>query len=491
MAVDPGGYDVPKYEDRRADDVVPEWQSRFGAGSNTASSTDDGNIIDQLTAFLQAVDERGSFAYNSGFFNTATGLNLDALIGGLFGSQRAPDRGSTTTAIVYGEVDTVVSPAADPSQVSTSIGDVYSVSGPVTIEFSDIAVFVFGPSTDGSVPTITIQSDTYTTTIPIIGTGLQVAEGMWSVLPTSDANIVSKNDPFEDPFGNGIIVLNLTGLLNASVETTGSESATFRGVETPVTSEEAGPIPGLAYEITTINSPIDGWEGVVNLDGVSPGALEDTDAQYRQRHLDTLGKGGTSTLIALKSILLDITLNPGVEYVEIYNNPKSSTDSAGRPGHSFEVVIEGGEELTIVTLIWENHPLGIETFGSTSVLISDTRAAGTHEIKYTRPTKRFVWSDVTITAGEGFPSEQISDIQESVAQSLTDFGQTLGVGRDIYIDELKQQIEVPGTQSVMILLGTASSATAPKPPVSAANVTVSDTELTVWDVSKISVTVIQ
>lgn len=482
MAVDPGGYDVPRFEERRADEIVPEWQLRFGAGSNTASSTDDGLIIDTLTAFAQACDEKGSLAYNSGFFNTATGLNLDALIGGLFGTQRAPDRGSTGQVVVYGDEGTIVSPAADPSQVSTPRGDVYGLTGPVTLEFGNIAVFVFGPTSGtGTSTTMTIGVDTYGPTLALQGTGFQVAQNMHALLPGSDVNIADKNEPYEDASGNGVLVIDLTGLQNSTVSATASEAEQFRGVaQTLATSVEPGDIPGQEGQINTIATPLDGWQGVMNTETVTPGATEDTDAEYRQRHLDTLGKGGTSSLIALISILRDITRNPGVEFVQIYNNPEGLTDSSGRPGHSFEVVIKGGEDLTIVTLIWENHPLGIQTFGAEEFLIEDERTAGTHIIRFTRPTEKPVYAKVTITAGEGFPAEDVSDIQNDVANTFVTFGDSLGIGRNVYIDELKQQLDISGTQSIEIELGFS-----PPPATAPANLTVGENELTTWDVSQI------
>lgn len=491
MAVDPGGYNVPRFEERRADEVVPEWQSRFGAGSNVASSTDDGLLIDELTAFLQAVDQKGSLAYNAGFFNSATGLNIDNLIGGLFGSIRAPDRGSIGPVVLYGDDGTIVSPANDPSEVSTPRGDVYSVAGPTTLVFSNLAVFIFGPAFGGvTTTTITLGGTAYGPTTDVIGTGFQVAQNMHAALPSSgDVNILSVNDIYEDPAGNGVLVLTLTGLLNSTVAATASQVAQSRGVEADATSIEPGAIPGQEGQLNTINTPISGWLGAVNLEDVTPGAAEDTDAQYRQRHLDTLGKGGTSTLIAMLSILRDITRNPGVEYVQIFQNLEPVIVD-GRPGRSFEVVIEGGAELTIVTLIWENHPLGIQTFGSTSVAIEDSRAAGQHLISYSRPMLRHVWVDVVITPGEGFPSTDTSDIQNQVSIELAAFGVTLGIGRDVYIDELKQQISLSGTQSIVITLGATALATDPKPALFPANLDVLERELTVWDVGKIEVTVL-
>jgi hypothetical protein len=490
MAVDPGGYPVPRYEGRRADIVVPQWQLRFGAGSNTASNTDDGLLIDVITALSQAADERGAEAYNSGFFNTAVGLQLDQLIGGFFGTKRAGDRSSVGPVIVYGESGTIISPAAAPDEIATADRqDLYTVAGPVELGFTNIAVFVFAPTTGvGTSTEITVNGVTYGPSLGVEGTGKAVAQNQWALMPSSDAQYSSKHDVFEDQDGNGVLVLTLNDLFNTTVTATASQVEQYRGTETLAKSIEPGAIQGDAYQLTVINTPVSGWIGVVNLEAVTLGATEDTDAQYRQRHLRTIAKGGTSTLIALKSILLDESRNPGVEYVQIYNNPVAPTDAQGRPGHSFEVVAEGGTDATLVDLIWENHPMGIQSYGLTTVTLVDERLAGDHLVSYTRPEKRYIWVDVVITAGEGFPSDPISDIQNEVATTFEAFGTALGVGRDVYIDEMLQALNIPGVSSVVIALGASSSA-AINPGTAVSNLLIDDRQLSVWAVDRIQTVV--
>ncbi len=485
--VEPGGYEVLPFEDRRIQ-VVDLWKGHFGPDSDTASETPDGLVIDILTKMAVAVDERGSEAYQAAFFTTAVGLQLDALLKPLFNSERAPDRGSAGTITVYGDLGTAIPAGSEAS--TTGRGDVYVVDTAVELEFSTTAVVVFGPATGPATSTtITIAGTLYAPFGVFNGTGLQVAQNQKAAMPASDVNILSISEAYEDPAGNGVLVIQLTGFLSAISTASASTVADFRGSTTTVTSEEPGAIPGDAFTITTITSGPKGWEGVTNLETVSPGALEDTDAQYRARHLATLGKNGSGTILSLLGQLRDIRLNPGVESVEVYNNFTGVTDANGLPPHSYEVVIEGGDADTIATIIWEDHQLGIESGGVVVKFITDPRAAGTHRIRFTLPTDRHVWCDVAIVAGEGFPPDEISDIEEAVSNSLFTFGQTLGVGRDIYIDELKQKIGIAGVASVTISLGTRPLATDSKPALIAANIDIAARELSIWDIGKIDVTV--
>lgn len=485
--VEPGGYEVLPFEDRRIQ-VVDLWKEHFSPDSDTASETPDGLIIDVLTKMAVAVDERGSEAYQAGFFTTATGLDLDAILKPLFNSERAPDRGSAGTITVWGDLGTTIPAASEAS--TTGRGDVYVVDTAVEIEFGTIAVVLFGPATGAPTTTsITIAGTPYFPAGVFNGTGLEVAANQLASMPASDANIVSISEAFEDPAGNGVLVIQLTGFLSVVSTAGASTVADFRGVTTTVTSEEPGAIPGDAFTITTITSGPKGWLGVVNLAAVTPGALEDTDAQYRARHLDTLGKNGAGTILSLLGQLRDIRLNPGVESVEVYNNFTSVMDANGLPPHSFEVVIKGGDADAIAKIVWEDHQLGIESFGLVTKFIQDPRAAGTHRIRFSRVIERHVWADVDIVAGEGFPPDEISDIQAAVSNDLVTFGDTLGVGKDVYIDVLKQKISLDGAESITISLGTRPLATDPKPAVVSANIDIDEREISIWDLGKIAVTV--
>lgn len=485
--VEPGGYEVLPFEDRRIQ-VVDLWKEHFSPDSDTASETPDGLIIDVLTKMAVAVDERGSEAYQAAFFTTAVGLQLDGLLRPLFNSERAPDRGSAGTITVYGDLGTTIPAAAEAS--TTGRGDVYVVDTAVELEFGTIAVVVFGPATGAPTTTsITIAGTPYFPAGVFNGTGIEVAANQLASMPASDANIVSISDAFEDPAGNGVLVIQLTGFLSVVSTAGASTVADFRGSTTTVTSEEPGAIPGDAFTITTIGTPISGWEGVANLDTVTPGALEDTDAQYRARHLATLGKNGAGTILSLLGQLRDIRLNPGVESVEVYNNFTSVMDANGLPPHSFEVVIKGGDADTIAKIVWEDHQLGIESFGFVTKFIQDPRAAGTHRIRFSRVVERHVWADVDIVAGEGFPPDEISDIEAAVSNDLVTFGDTLGVGKDVYIDVLKQKISLDGAESITISLGTRPLATDPKPALVAANIDIDEREISIWDLGKIAVTV--
>lgn len=481
----PGGFQLDRYEESRVK-FVQSWQDGFGPGSNTASDTPDGHIIDWGSGMGQSVLDKCGLAYQSGFLTTSGSVNqASQILGPLFNSFPKQATSSTGQVLAFGTVGT---PIIAGSAMSTSQqGDRYLMDSTAEIEQSRWVVFVWSPALDLSSQTVVIGPQSYGPTLALEGTGLEVATNIWSFLPVQDAQIVKKYDPYEDPNGNGVLIIETSGVLSALGTATASDVETLRGSLMAVTSEEQGAIPGESLTITQINTSTTGWDGVANLASVTIGSNADSLARYIQRHLDTLGKNGTSTLVGLIGRLRDVSVNPGIEYVEIYNNPFNIPDAEGRPPHSFEVVKLGGNDLTTAQLIWENHPLGIETIGQQDFLVEDPRTNNTHLVRLTNAEELFAWVDITITPGEGFPTLETSDIQAQVATNVVALGQSRGVGQDAYTKDISASMRLTGVEACLVETGIAFSAASAKPALSAANLTVSDLQILRWDTVRITV----
>lgn len=482
--VDPGGLQVDRFEETREKTVVL-WRDQYGPDANVASDTPDGHIIDWGTAMFQAVQEQTAASYQAQFLTTVPNVNGAAqIIGPLFGTFPAQATGSTGQVLAFGIVGTVIGQGSVCSTVQS--GSRFAMDQTLAIEQSIWLAFVFGPAVISTGVEIVIGPEDYGPSFGIVGTGLEVAQTAQGLF-TPDAQISKVFDAYEDGNGLGVLIIETTGIFSASVLATNSESEFFRGSLMPVTSEELAPIEAQALTITRVDTPApgDGWKGVANLSSVTVGSNAATLAQYIQTHLDTLGKNGTSTLVGLLGRLRDLDRNPGNEYTEIYNNPENVVDSAGRPPHSFEVVYLGGSGDTVAEIIWENHPLGIQSVGEQVFIINDPRTSKDHSVFATEATELFLWIDVEITAGEGFPTTAISDLQIEIANSVVAFGKTRGVGLDAYIEDIVTAIGLTGIKSSVISLGITTTAAAPKPPLSPSNLIVADTDILRWDTVRV------
>jgi hypothetical protein len=484
---DPGGLQTDRYEESRAK-IVESWKDKFGPDANTASDTPDGHIIDWGTQMVQTVNEQQASAYQAQFLTTVRNVNGAAqIIGPLFGTQPQQATGSTGEILAFGDVGTAIGQGSVCSTAQS--GARFSTDQTLAIEQSIWLAFRFGPAVQSTAVEIVIGPEDYGPSFGIVGTGLEVAQTAQGLF-IPDPQVATIYDAYEDANGLGVLILETTGIYSAAVSATNSDSEFWRGSLMPVTSEELAPIEAGALTITRVNTPApnDGWKGCANLASVTVGSNADSLAQYIQRHLDTLGKNGTSTLVGLLGRLRDTDVNPGNEYVEIYNNPTGETVD-GRPLKSFEVVYRGGSGQTVAEIIWENHPLGIQSVGEQEYTINDPRTSQPHSVYATLAHDLFAWCDVSITPGEGFPSTPVSDLQVQVANAIVAFGETRGVGLDAYVKDYATAMGLTGVEDCTISFGVTNSAVAPKPPLSPSNLIVADSDILLWDTVRVEVVI--
>ena len=470
----PGGFQADRFEESRAK-FVQLWRDNHGPNANTASDTPDGHIIDWGTAMAQAVIAEQVASYQSQFITTVLNVNGAAqILAPMFGTFPKQATGSTGQILAFGVVGTLIGAG---SVCSTSQGgDRFTTDGSLLIEQSIWLAFTFGPAVIGTQTEIVIGPTTYGPSFGIVGTGLEVAQTAFATL-TLDAQVAEVFDPYEDANGLGVLIVETHGILSATVSTTNSDSEFWRGSLMPVTSEELAPITAERLTLTRVDTPApdDAWKGCANLASVTLGSNPDTLAQYVQRHLDTLGKNGSSSLVGLIGRLRDVEQNPGIEYVEIYNNTGQTTDAGGRPPHTF------------VEIIWENHPLGIRSFGQDQYIVVDPRTSKQHSVFLTDATEQFIWVDITIVPGEGFPTTETADLQVDVANRVVAFGQTRGVGLDAYVKDISAATGLVGIESCVVAMQVRSSPSESKPTLSPSNLAVVDTAILRWDTVRIEV----
>ena len=118
----------------------------------------------------------------------------------------------------------------------------------------------------------------------------------------------------------------------------------------------------------------------------------------------------------------------GVSSATVVENDQITVDGEGRPPKSFECVVSGGTDNAVATTIWETKPAGIETFGNTTIIITDVRGTQ-REINFTRPAATNIAIQVTYTLydEEVFPV----DGEDTIKQVCVDYTNSLGLGVDV------------------------------------------------------------
>ncbi len=200
--------------------------------------------------------------------------------------------------------------------------------------------------------------------------------------------------------------------------------------------------------------------------------------------VESASYGGTSnkTLTVNMNILQYLILNSVVTSV----STQTATITGGRPPKSFESVVQGGTDEAVANQIWESKPAGIETYGNTEVDITDSQG-NTQAIFFSRPTNVYIWVEVALTlyAEETFPVNGLQLVQ----QAIYNYGKNLGVGIDVLFQRVLAQIfTVPGIASGDMQIA-ATSLLTQTPSYSTDDISITDTQISVFNLDIIFVTI--
>lgn len=162
------------------------------------------------------------------------------------------------------------------------------------------------------------------------------------------------------------------------------------------------------------------------------------------------------------------------------------SESGGRPAKSFEAVVEGGSDADVALKIWQLKPAGIQTFGNTHVVITDSQG-NPQGINFTRATAVYIWVNVVLVLNpqETFPANG----QELVSQAILAYGDTLGIGIDVIIQRVEAVcFSVPGIASATAEIARTLDLTT-TPSYVTTDISIGETEISVWDLSRINVSI--
>ncbi len=241
----------------------------------------------------------------------------------------------------------------------------------------------------------------------------------------------------------------------------------------PVTPGTAGDTAVRTFQsvenAALIVSPTETWKvvtPVANLQGIVSNATppvigtnDESDAVLRARALLSTENGATNILESLYSALLQVA---GVSRVRVYVNATNGTVD-GRPPHSYEVVIVGGADADIANAIWQNHPAGIEVFGTTTEVIVDSQGFN-QSMEFTRPTLIPIIIDIVTSSTPEYPSTGDDEMKQAIldyAAGLLVEGEQFGIGDDVLLSRLYTALNsIPGHNVTALQIGAPGLGTA-------------------------------
>ena len=210
---------------------------------------------------------------------------------------------------------------------------------------------------------------------------------------------------------------------------------------------ETGPIDAPIGTLTVIDTPVSGLDRTINVEITTIGRNRETDVQFKARRKETLAVGGNATLEAIRSRILNLE---GVTNAYIFENDTLVNDVDGRPGKSYESVIDGGDNTLLAQTLWRSKPAGIRTHGVLSESILDSQGV-TRTIRFSRPTQIAIFLSLDLTVDVAvFPTNGAL----TAKNLLLSWGNALAIGQDIIVYPLlvAQIASIPGILDVRVRL---------------------------------------
>jgi uncharacterized phage protein gp47/JayE len=265
----------------------------------------------------------------------------------------------------------------------------------------------------------------------------------------------------------------------------------FDFVVTPFTvySEEYGPIAGDALSINGIITSRNGLYSVVNPSDLTIGSLEETDDVLRLRILNDFTTVGSGTV---ESILTSVRAIENVAAVFVRENTTTSTDAAGLPPKSYEVIVHEGLAQDIGNVIWKTKPAGIhlhkDPINGVDVTVVDFNGYE-KEVRFSRPTEKYVTVNVDYTI---YDEEEFIGAEAITAakQAILEYGSSLSIDNDVIAKRFLQAIynSASGFGDLVIEVGYNDSPVITPVSFVESSLAISETEISSFALDRINFT---
>ena len=444
------GFEIKRLQDI-SDETKIAWEELFGDEFKLGPKTPEGQIKSIYDERISILWELFQDTYFSQYPRSSSGVQTDravslvgitrdnaiksrALAGRAFGVFGTVIPGNPTTgSIVSVQGDpnarfiiqtdiTIDNPAVTEIQEISFDDDPDSGSFKITFDGQTTAAIAF----NASAATITAAMEALSN----IGSGNIIATG--SITSATGLTLTFSGALVFLPQNQFTITDNL--LLIGATPIVVTPSTTIEGTKAftnlfLLVAETAGPTVANAETLTVIETPITGWEDVTNeLDAIL-GNEQESDAALKAKQIEEVAIAGAATVEAIRADLKQVD---NVTEALVFQNNKDIVDSDGRPPHSLDIVVEGGDNDEIADAIFNSAAGGIETIGDITVLLTDTQNFE-QIIKYSRPVPINIFVEIDLVVDPAiFPSPTSAGLQQ-VKDAVLVYGKALIIGQDVVV----------------------------------------------------------
>jgi uncharacterized phage protein gp47/JayE len=432
----PEGF-VPDTFDNMVEEIEVELRGEWGPSIPLGDGTFIGHVIRILCERLQLLWEVGEISFSSLDVDANNGAPQRA-IAAMTGTFETPAASSTVTETMCGDDGTSI---AEGNVVSTSsTGKRFATSADVTLEQLD----------DWQPDTVYDEGDRVTNAdrcYVCITAGTSDSSGG----PTTTDDDITDNDAHWRYLGEGQAAADVV-----------------------MASEETGEIVAVAGDLTSIETPVAGWNTARNLLDAELGRLAMTDEELRVLREAEVAQPGTGIPDAIRAALLFLT---GVTNATVFYNNTDETDEDGLPPHSVECLVQGGDDQDIWDCLWVNVPIGIRTIGTEEGIALDAEGAE-QPVNFSRPEEIDIYVIVDLIE---YPITYGGD--DAVKAAIAAWGDAQKTGKNVVASGISAQaFSVAGVLDVTSV----KIDDAPVPTVST-TIPISKRQLAVYDTSRIEV----
>ncbi len=466
--------------------IKEELESDFIAINSTLEVTNPNTSVGQLignqSAKFATLWEAFQFSYNSLDPDNATGQALDR-VSNMVGVRRLTAVSTIVNELCIANEGTIILANSRVSKADTSIEFANAVQTTVTATAAT-RVIISITVQDTTLYRVTLGGVNFDYTSDASATATEIIVGLKAVIDAAiPAQPVIVTDNGDDTF----TILEETSISTFSIVLSANLAISELGTNVVFTALIADSTTAPINTVTVIETPISGWSSVTNLVSGTVGRGVETDAALRIRRAASVGALGKATEIAIQNSLLQDVLN--VSSAIVFSNRTDVTDAESRPPHSFEAIVAGGTDSDVANNIWENMPAGIQPYGNTTVNITDSTGR-TQEIKFSRPVNVYIWLeiDIGLYSEEDFPTNGLALIKEDIVTwSLTEYV----AGKDVIRQRINTPIyQTPGIGDVTIRTGQSANPAVPPGAYAEADITITASQIAVFDVSRMEVNII-
>lgn len=470
MALTAEGFERPRlpelkqnYDDNFTDVLGPV---------NTNPDAVIGQIIGIFAAAMDDAYEALQNNYDSMYPFSAEGTSLDGAVS-FVGIERIAESPTKVVAVCYGSESTLIpaqslTRSSDNKQYVSDADTVISRSASCDVEITVSTI------TNSATYQVIAGGVSVVYTSDSSATGPEIAAGL-AALFGADFIASSSNDK--------LLLRSADGVSDFTLTVDSKLTITKLGTPVSFTCLENGANVLPIGSLNAIDSQIVGWDSIYNFVAGDTGRNIETDEELRIRHADGVRASGSATVKAIRARMLAEV--DSVEYVSIYEN-RTNTIVDSMPPHSFETVVSGGTNQEVANKLWELKPAGIETYGNTSVQVTDDNG-DIQLVEFSRSTDKFAWIRVSVNALNSEETLSVS-ITDAIKNAVLSYGNTIGIGEDVITQRFYGPIYSAtsgiGNITVEAALTNLISDT---PSYSTTNISVSRAELAKFDLTRISV----